>query len=169
MGVVDSPENRPHPEGDTSNSTPTSLRDNVGRHSSYQRLRIMVDRTGCPRRYPENEIQLYQTFPRLPQYQDDEWGIPSSPSEDLPSTGETDSPREELAPDNEATRRAIRRYDNPDNLIIENGLLCSPEGQILVLQNDELRTWCISQAHDSMLAGYFGVTKTLEKLRRQWI
>ena len=85
------------------------------------------------------------------------------------STGETDSPREELASDDEVARRAIRRYDDPDNLMIENGLLCSPEGQILVPHNDELRMWCISQAHDSMLAGYFGVTKTLEKVWRQWI
>ena len=168
-GNEDSRENRPRTEVDTTNSTPTSQRDDGGRHSGYRRPRITVDRTGRPRHYPENEIQLYQTFPRLPQYQDNEWGIPSSPVEDQPSTGETDSPREELALDDEAARRAIRRYDDPDNLIIENGSLCSPERQILVPQNDELRTWCISQAHDSMLAGHFGVTKTLEKLRRQWI
>ena len=167
MGVADSPGNRPHPEVATSNSTPTSLRDDVGRYSGYQRPRITVDRTGRLRRYSENEIQLFQIFPRLPQYQDDEWGIPSSPAEDQPSIGETDSPREELAPDDEAARRAIRRYDDLYNLIIENGLLCSPKGQDLVPQNNELCTWCISQAYDSMLAGHFGVTKTLEKLRRQ--
>ena len=166
-GVAHSLGNQPRTEVVTSNLSSTCQRDDVGRHPGYQRLRITVDRTGHPRHYPENKIQLFQTFPRLPQYQDDEWGIPSSPSEDQPSTGETDSPREELASDDEDARRAIRQYNNPDNLIIENSLLCSPEGQILVPHNDELRTWCISQAHDSMLAGHFGVMKTLEKLRRQ--
>ena len=39
---------------------------------------------------------------------------------------------------------------------------------MLVPYNDELKTWCISQAHDPPFAGHFGVTKTLEKVRRHW-
>ena len=67
-GVADSLGNQPRTEVATSNLSRTSLRDDVGRHSGYQRPRIMIDRTGRPCRYPENEIQLFQTFPRLPQY-----------------------------------------------------------------------------------------------------
>ena len=89
---------------------------------------MVVDRTGRPCLYPDNEIQLFQMFPRLPQHQDNEWGIPSSLSEDQPTTGETDSPREESLSDDEFPRRAIRQYDDPNNLMIENGLLCLPEG-----------------------------------------
>ena len=150
----------PSPLVDRADDQPQPLR---------QRPRVTIDRTGRLRRPPDNEIQLFQTFPPLPQYQQDQWGIPSPSPEDHPATGETESPNEDEPSHEALSRGGAKRYDDPANLTIENGLLCSHKGQILLPNNDELRTWCISQAHDSTLAGHFGVTKTLEKVRRQWI
>ena len=62
-----------------------------------------------------------------------------------------------------------RRYDDPSQLTVRNGLLFTRMGQMLLLDNYELKTWAISEAHDLVLSGHFGVAKTLEKLRRRWV
>ena len=61
------------------------------------------------------------------------------------------------------------RYDDPSRLVARDGLLFTRDGQMLIPDNDELKTWAISEAHDMVLAGHFGVAKTLEKLRRRWV
>ena len=49
---------------------------------------------------------------------------------------------------------------------LQDGVIFTKEGQILLPKEDELRTLVISEAHDSPLGGHFGQTKTLEKVRR---
>ena len=51
---------------------------------------------------------------------------------------------------------------------VQDGVIFSAAGQILLPKEDELRTFVISEAHDSPLGGHFGQAKTLEKIRRLW-
>ena len=49
---------------------------------------------------------------------------------------------------------------------VQDGVVFTQEGQILMLKKDELRTLIISKAHNNLLGGHFGQAKTLEKVRR---
>ena len=51
---------------------------------------------------------------------------------------------------------------------LQDGVVFTREGQILMPKEDELRTLVISEAHDSPLGGHFGQAKILEKVRRLW-
>ena len=53
-------------------------------------------------------------------------------------------------------------------LTVQDGVLFTKEGRILLLKDNELCTLVISESHDSPLGGHFGQTKTLEKVRRLW-
>ena len=52
--------------------------------------------------------------------------------------------------------------------ILQDGVVFTREGPILMPKEDELRTLVISEAHDSPLGRHFGQAKTLEKVRRLW-
>ena len=58
--------------------------------------------------------------------------------------------------------------ENPNSFTLQDGVLFTSEGQIVLPKEDELRTLVISEAHDSPLGGHFGHAKTLEKVRRLW-
>ena len=58
--------------------------------------------------------------------------------------------------------------ENPNSFTLQDGVLFTSEGQIVLLKEDELRTLVISEAHDSPLGSHFGHAKTLEKVRRLW-
>ena len=52
--------------------------------------------------------------------------------------------------------------------ITDNQLLLKSDGIIIVPYDDNLRTLLLSEAHDSLVAGHFGVKRTYEKLQRFW-
>ena len=58
--------------------------------------------------------------------------------------------------------------ENPNSFTLQDGVIFTSEGQIVLPKEDELRTLVISEAHDSPLGGHFGRAKTLEKVRRLW-
>ena len=53
--------------------------------------------------------------------------------------------------------------DEENFYTLQDGVVFTREGQILMPKEDELRTLVISEAHDSPLGGHFGQAKTLEK------
>ena len=63
--------------------------------------------------------------------------------------------------------RTMRRYDSHPYLLRE-GVLFTPKGQVVLPQEDALRTLAITEAHDDKISGHFGYDKTLEKVRRLW-
>ena len=48
------------------------------------------------------------------------------------------------------------------------GLVVDEQGRVIIPADDEIRTLLISEAHDSPLAGHFGMDKTLELIQRRW-
>ena len=77
--------------------------------------------------------------------------VATSPNEDQPDDSKLANPE-----------------DEGDNYYLQDGIIFTSEGQILLPKEDELRTLVISEAHDSPLGGHFGQAKTLEKVRRLW-
>ena len=63
--------------------------------------------------------------------------------------------------------RGARANTSADYLNME-GVLFTPSGQVIVPNNEQLRTLALAEAHDGHLNGYFGEAKTLEKVRRRW-
>ena len=61
----------------------------------------------------------------------------------------------------------MRRNDNHPYLLRE-GVLFTSKGQVVLPQEDALRTLAIAEAHDDKISGHFGYDKTLEKVRRLW-
>ena len=51
---------------------------------------------------------------------------------------------------------------------IEDDILILGESNVYIPNDDQLRTLLLSEAHDTIFGGHFGVEKTLEKLRRHW-
>ena len=49
-----------------------------------------------------------------------------------------------------------------------HGLIVDGQGRIMVPADDEIRTLIISEAHDSPMAGHFGMDRTIELVQRQW-
>ena len=132
---------------------------------------------------PDPLRQLFQESPATPSAasQDTQITTTQEPSTDS-STREqrssvsmtsTSSPENavetSLCVHSRSERESNLRYDDPSCLSVRDGLLFTLEGQMLLPDNHELKTWAISEAHDSVLAGHFGAAKTLEKLRRRWV
>ena len=48
------------------------------------------------------------------------------------------------------------------------GLVVDDQGRVVIPNDNEIRTLLLSEAHDSPLAGHFGMDKTLEMVQRHW-
>ena len=48
------------------------------------------------------------------------------------------------------------------------GVIFRTSGQVVLLEEESLRTMAIAEAHDGKMSGHFGYEKTLEKVRRFW-
>ena len=70
--------------------------------------------------------------------------------------------------DPEYQRLFKQAQDEDSSLRKWRDLLVDAEDRILVPCDNELRTLIISEAHDSPMAGHFGMDRTLEILRRHW-
>ena len=51
---------------------------------------------------------------------------------------------------------------------IEDGILILGESNVYIPHDDDLKTLLLSEAHDTIFGGHFGIEKTLEKLKRFW-
>ena len=58
--------------------------------------------------------------------------------------------------------------DPASNLSVQQGLLVDAQGRVCIPKDEEIRTLLISEAHDSPMAGHFGMDKTLELVQRYW-
>ena len=78
--------------------------------------------------------------------------------------------QEEMSRDTRPNTRhnASRRYTPTNALVIRDGLLVRPTGQIFVSYDDELRSLFLSEAHDACTSGHFGIARTLERISRHW-
>ena len=63
--------------------------------------------------------------------------------------------------------RGARATTAADYLNVE-GVLFTLSRQVVVPNNEQLRTLALAEAHDRQLNGHFGEAKTLEKVRRRW-
>ena len=50
----------------------------------------------------------------------------------------------------------------------QQGLWCDTDGRIKVPDNDGIRTFLLTEAHDTITSGHGGVDKTLSRLRERW-
>ena len=73
----------------------------------------------------------------------------------------------ELDPTYQAQKGAVLRGE-PSAYRIEDDLLIKDGGLIVIPQDDAVRTLLMSEAHDPVYSGHFGLEKTLEKVRRTW-
>ena len=73
----------------------------------------------------------------------------------------------ESDPSYQAQKGAVLRGE-PSAYRIEEDLLIKDGGLIVIPQDDAIRTLLMSEAHDPVYSGHFGLEKTLEKIRRTW-
>ena len=63
----------------------------------------------------------------------------------------------------------VKQAEDPQSdLQVTQGLVSDAQGRICVPQDDEVRTLIIAEAHDSPMAGHFGMDRTLELVQRNW-
>ena len=67
-------------------------------------------------------------------------------------------------------QRVLQQVTNGTNTRyrIEDGILVLGESCVYIPEEDHLRTILLSEAHDTIFGGHFGIEKTLEKLKRYW-
>ena len=80
-------------------------------------------------------------------------------------------PRIKIAAERDGTYRDfVRRVEQGTNtdFRIEEGILILGESNVYIPNDPSLRTLLLSEAHDTIFGGHFGIEKTLEKLKRYW-
>ena len=67
-------------------------------------------------------------------------------------------------------REAVRSCANGTNtrFRMEEGILILGESKVYIPNDESIRTLLLSEAHDTIFGGHFGIEKTLEKLKRYW-
>ena len=73
-----------------------------------------------------------------------------------------------IADDQEYQLLLEKAKDPASPLDVWKGLVVDEGGRIVMPKDDEIRTLVLSEAHDSPLAGHFGIEKTLEIVQRRW-
>ena len=80
-------------------------------------------------------------------------------------------PRLKLAAEQDsAYQRVVEQVINGTNTRyrIDDGILILGEACIYIPEDDQLKTILLSEAHDTIFGGHFGIEKTTEKLKRYW-
>ena len=80
-------------------------------------------------------------------------------------------PRIKMAADHDAVYQRILQQASSGThtrFRIEDGILVLGEFSVYIPEDDHLRTILLSEAHDSIFGGHFGIEKTLEKIKRYW-
>ena len=80
-------------------------------------------------------------------------------------------PRIKIAAENDDTyQHYLRkcRAGNDTRFRVEDDVLVFGESNVYIPDDEHLRTLLLSEAHDTIFGGHFGIEKTLEKLKRYW-
>ena len=80
-------------------------------------------------------------------------------------------PRIKIAAETDETYQSYLRKcrDNANTRFrIEDDVLIFGESNVYVPDDERLRTLLLSEAHDTIFGGHFGIERTLEKLKRHW-